>query len=203
MALGAGDILRVTVNFLLPNGVEYQNVFHYIFDGTGGVSDAVVVQDISDYLEIQYDEIAGDVKIGTIEQLSSVDQVEFLEGEWTIIANIGTFTMPFTPVSGADQAANQVSAFVVGKTARPKTVGRKFLFPPTETGVNAGILAPAVVTNLVAWTADYVNDLEIDVLNVLHPGVVRTGVNDFLVFTVGVVTDLVGTQRRRRPGYGA
>lgn len=203
MALGVGDIVRTTINFLLPNGVEYQNVFHHIFDGIGGVSDAAVVADIKTWAETMYDEIVGDVKTGTLEQLSYVDQVEFVVDQWEVVANIGTFTPVFVPTSASEQSANQIAPFVVGKTARPKSVGRKFMFPTTESGQNAGVLAAGVLTNLVAWADDYVNDIVIDVANDLHPGIIRAGVNDFLVFTMGVVTDLVGTQRRRRPGYGA
>ncbi len=203
MALGVGDIVRTAVNFLLPNGVFYQNVFHHIFDGIGGISDAAVVLAIKGWAETMYAEIDDHVRTGTIEQLSFVDQVEFVVDKWEVVANVGTFTPDFTPTSAAEVCPNQISPFVVFKTARPKSVGRKFLFPTIEPDQEQGILAGPMVTALVAWADDALNDVFLDVVNELHPGIVRTGVNDFLVFSVAIVTDLVGTQRRRRPGYGA
>ena len=203
MALGVGDIVRTTVNFLLPDGTQYQNVFHHIFDGTGGISDAAVVSDINDWVEAMYADIDDHVHDETLEQLCSVDQVEWAIDKWVVIANIGTFTPAFVPTQALDVCPNQVSAFVVFKTARPKSVGRKFLFPTLEADQDQGILTGGYIAALVGWADDAVNDITLDVLNVLHPGIVRTGVNDFLVFTVAVVTNLVGTQRRRRPGYGA
>lgn len=203
MALGVGDILRTTINFLLPNGVFYQNVYHHIFDGTGGVSDAAVVADIETWAENMYFEIIAYVKTGTVEQLSFVDQVEWSVDHWEVVANIGTFTPAFGPTYAGETCPNQVSPFIVFKTSRPKSVGRKFLFPAPEGFQNAGIMSAAMITALVAFADDAVNDITIDVLNVLHPGIIRAGVNDFLVFEVAIVTDLLGTQRRRRPGYGA
>lgn len=203
MALGVGDVLRTTCNFSLINGVQYQNVYHHIFDGIGGVSDAAVVADIKTWAESMYATLAGHVLIGTVEQLSSVDQVEWVVDQWKVVANIGTFTPVFTPTGTGGQCPNQVSAFVVLKTARPKTVGRKFTFPTLEGDQNLGIIDAPTIAALVSYASYVINDITIDVANVLHAGVPRTSVNNFELFYVGVVTDLLGTQRRRRPGYGA
>jgi len=203
MALGVGDIVRTSCNFTLTSGDQYQNVFHHIFDGTGGVSDAAVVADIQAWAEGMYAEILTMVDAGVTEQLSSVDQVEWVVDEWKVVANIGTFTPTFAPSGGGGILPNQVAPFIVFKTARPKTVGRKFLFPFVSALQDEGVITGGTVTLLTAWAADAVNDITIDVLNVLHPGVVRTGVNDFQAFSTALVTNLVGAQRRRRQGYGA
>lgn len=203
MALGVGDIVRTSVNFLLGSGDQYQNVFHHIFDGIGGISDAAVVADIETWAETMYGELVTHLHDEIVEQLSFVDQVEWVVDAWEVVANIGTFTPSFAPISTAVQLPNQSSPFVVFKTSRPKSVGRKFLFPIIATSQAEGIIGGAVITDIVAWADDAVNDINLDVANDLHPGIVRTGVNDFLVFDVAVVTDLIGTQRRRRQGEGA
>lgn len=203
MALGTGDILRTSVNFILPSGDQYQNVYHHIFDGAGGVSDAAVVADIELWCELMYAEIEDYVHDETVAQLCFVDQVEWVTDEWKVVANIGTFTPAWLPTPFGHVCPNQVSPFIVFKTSRPKTVGRKFLFPALELYQDQGTIEAAFVTQLVAFADDAVNDITIDVLNVLHPGVPRTNVNDWLNFEVAIVTDLLGTQRRRRPGYGA
>lgn len=203
MALGVGDILRVTCNFELQNAVQYQNVFTYIFDGTGGVSDAEVTTDVGAHMNQAYNDLEDQADSGITGQLSSVDQIEWDGLKWEVVANIGTWNLSFTPIAAGDVCPNQVAPFVVFKTARPKSVGRKFLFPAMEVNQDAGILVAGSVSAIVDWTDAILDDITIDVLNVLHPGIVRTSVNDFLTFTAGVVTNLVGTQRRRRPGYGA
>ncbi len=203
MTLGVGDIVRTTVNFLLPNSVQYQNVYYHIFDGIGGISDAAVVADIKTWAEAAYDELVGSTHSGTTEQLSFVDQVEWVTDQWETVANIGVFTPLFVPVGGTEYCPNQVSAFVTFKTSRPKSVGRKFLFPAPEALQNLGIMDGVYLGDVVSYADIIVNDIVLDIVNDLHPGIIRTGVNDFLVFTVAVVTDLLGTQRRRRPGYGS
>lgn len=203
MALGVGDVVRTSVNFLLANGVQYQNVYHHIFDGIGGISDAAVVADIQAWAEAMYDELVTYTHDGVVEQLSFVDQVEFVVDKWEVVDNIGTFTPNFVPVMNTGVTPNQVSPFVVFKTSRPKSVGRKFLFPAPEGNQDQGIMGAPYVAAVVAYADDAVNDIVLDVVNDLHPCIVRTGVNDILVFESAVVTDLLGTQRRRRPGYGA
>lgn len=202
MALSVGDIVRTSCNFVLGSGDQYQNVFHHIFDGPGGVIDSAVVSDIKDWADVMYSEYDATVDNAVIETLSFVDQVEFIDGEWKVVANIGTFTVAMTPGAAAIVLPNQSSPFVVFKTARPQSVGRKFLFPCIAASQDNGIIDGATVTLITAWAADALADITLLLANVLHPGVVRTGVNDFLPFTVAVVTNLIGSQRRRRQGSG-
>lgn len=203
MALGVGDIVRTTCNFVLQNGVQYQNVYHHIFDGIGGISDAAVVSVLSGWAQSMYAEIAAYTHIDVVEQLSSVDQVEWVTDEWKVVANIGVFTPNFVPTVVGGVCPNQVSPFIVFKTARPKSVGRKFLFPAPEADQTSGIITAAYIAALVAFADDALNDVDLDPVNTLHAGVPRTAENDWLNFEVAVVTNLLGTQRRRRPGYGA
>lgn len=203
MALGVGDIVRTSVNFTMPGNILYQNIYHHIFDGTGGVSDAAVVADIKAWADAMYSQIDEDISQSATEQLSSVDRVDWSGTEWEVVENIGVFTPEVTQAEAGHMSANQVSMFITFKTDRPKSVGRKFLFPTPEAHQAAGVIDGDLLARLVNFADDAVNDITIDVLNVLHPGIVRTGVNQFLLFQVAIVTDLVGTQRRRRPGYGA
>lgn len=203
MTLGVGDVVRTSVNFQLGDGTLFQNIYHHIFDGIGGVSDAAVTADVKTHFEGVYANIESNVKTDVVEQLSFIDQVEWVVDKWAVVANVGTFTPTFTPTNVADVLPNQISAFIVFKTVRPKSVGRKFLFPAMETEQDAGIIVPATVANLVSFASDALADIVLDVANELHPGIPRTAVNDWLSFTVAIVTNLLGTQRRRRPGYGA
>jgi hypothetical protein len=203
MTVSIGDIVRTTVNFALADGTQYQNVYHHKRGGVGDFSDAAVVTALELWAEAMYQELVSLVRSNVVEQLSYVDRVEWDVSEWVVVENIGTFTPLFVPVAATDAMPNQVSPFVVFKTARPRTVGRKFLFPLTEAAQDAGILTAGSVTAIVAYADDAVNDIILAPAGTLVPGVPRTSVNDWQEFYVAVVTDLLGTQRRRRPGYGA
>lgn len=203
MTLGVGDIVRTSVSFLMPGNILYQNIYHHIFDGIGGVSDAAVVADIKQWADEMYSEIDEDISVSAVEQLSTVDRVDWSGTEWEVVENIGVFTPEITQAEAGHISANQVSMFVTFKTDRPKSVGRKFLFPTPEAHQAAGVIDVDLLGRLVLYANDAVNDIQIDIANFLHPGIVRTAVNQFLLFQVAIVTDLVGTQRRRRPGYGA
>lgn len=203
MPIVHGDVLRVTANFILGDGTQYQNVYHYLFDGVGTPSDATVVADIATAMDDAYDDLQPLVKNTVLNDLSSVDIVEFVTGEWTVTRNVGTFSLNMDGVGAGDMLPNMSSPFVTFKTARPKSVGRKFLFPLVEGFQVATVLAVEAVTAIVLYAAVILDDIEVDLINALHPGIVRTGIDDYLVFTAAVVTNILGTQRRRRPGVGA
>lgn len=203
MTVGIGDIVRTAVNFVLADGTLFQNVYHHKRGGVGIVGDQDIVDALEDWAQSLYFELTGVTKNNVVEQLSSVDRIVWDTDAWVVVENIGTFTPSFVPTKVADANANQVSPFVVFKTARPRSVGRKFLFPLTEDDQSAGILTSTATTAIAAYAYLAVNDIIILPAATLVPGIPRTGVNDWLEFYVAVVTDLVGTQRKRRPGYGA
>lgn len=203
MAILAGDIVKTTMSFGLADGTVCQNIFHHQRIGVGVFTDQAIVTAIEEWSEAMYAEIQPVVKDNVIALLCSVDRVEWVVDEWKITENIGVFTPDFTPEVLTDALPNMDSAFVVLKTARPKTIGRKFL-PPFGESMQAGsYLIPAAVEDVVAWADDAVNDITLQVLDYMRPGVPRTGVDAWYPFTVGIVTNLLGTQRRRRPGVGS
>ena len=203
MTIVAGDILRTSCNFTIANNTQYQNVFHHQRTGVGILSDAAHVSAIEDWCNAMYAEIANRCRSGVVGALSSVDKVEFVEGGWTVVESIGVFTPDFNPSDIAAQLPNQSSCFATFITMRPKSTGRKFLFPMTSANVIDGILNPTIVASMVAWADDAVNDIVIQALDNLVPGIVRTGVDAWLPFILGVVTNVTGSQRRRRPGEGS
>lgn len=203
MTVVNGDVLRITVNFLLPDGTQFQNVYHMIAQFVASFGDTTITDEIEAWVEGVYAAIITMVNSGTTEQVSSVDKIAWTGSEWEVTANVGTFVPEFVPTGAGDITPNQISPFVVFKTERPRSVGRKFLFPVMETDQNQGILVGGAITLLVAYAAEVMTDITMAPLSTLIPGIPRTAVNTFLTFLLAVVTDIVGTQRRRRPGVGA
>ena len=205
MAVLDGDILRVSVNFELGDGTQYQNIYHMIRDGTDAYSDAVHVSAIQVKIEAMYNTIVAHVRNDVVEQLSFVDRIEFNEitDQWEVVENIGTFTPAFNPANVGEGLPYQSAPFLVFKTQRPKSVGKKFLFPFGETSQDETILTGAAVAAMVAFGVSVLNALVVGGDATLTMGIVRTGIQTWLNFLVAVVNDVIGSQKRRRPGVGA
>jgi hypothetical protein len=205
MSVVDGDILRVTCNFELGDGHQYQNVYHYIRDGTDPVSDAGHVTAITAAMNQIYDTLLSQVKSDVTEQLSSVDRIAWNEitDQWEVVENIGTFTLTFTPIGSEDALPYMSAPFVVFKTGRPRTVGKKFLFPFIETQQADTTLVAGAVTAMVAYGVQVLFPRAVSGDVTLTMGVPRTATDQWFNFLVAVVNDVIGSQKRRRPGVGA
>lgn len=203
MTIVLNDILRTTCNFILADGTLYQNIYTHRKEGVAPFADAVVVTALDTWSENMYARLEDFVDNGVNSALCSVDLIDWVVDAWEVVRNVGTYAMTFVPTDAFPQMPNQLSPYVVFKTVRPKTVGKKFLFPLCEDAYDVGKLTALAVADIVTYANDAVNDINLQVGDDLVPGVVRTGVNDWQEFTLALVGDIVGTQRRRRLGVGA
>lgn len=205
MSVVDGDILRVSCNFELGDGTEYQNIYHFIRDGEDVISDQDTLDGIETVLELAYSRIDDLVPNDVSPQLSFVDRVEFNEilDEWRVVENIGTFTMSFAGTDATDALPYQSAPYVVFKTSRPRSVGKKFLFPLGEAQQDSTVLVGGAVTAIAQYAAEILLGVDLGGDATLTAGIVRTGVQTFLNFLIAVVNDVIGSQRRRRPGVGA
>lgn len=205
MAVLDGDVLRVTCNFELGDGTQYQNVWHYVRDGTDPFSDAEHISAISARMTAIYATIDDMVLNDVTEQLSFIDRIEFNEivDGWRVVENIGVFTPDFVPTEAADGLPFQSAPYIVFKTQRPKSVGKKFLFPFGEVQQAETILTGGAVTALTALGTVVLSALSLGGDATLTACIVRTASNTVLNLLVAVVNDVLGSQKRRRPGVGA
>lgn len=203
MAIVDQDKLRVGANFELGGGHLYQNVYYYIRDGNDPFSDAAHIAAIKTDLDNAYARIATWIRSDVTPQLSTVDRIEWVTTKWEITENIGTFTPALTPLGTGDGLPFQCSPYVTFKTLRPRTVGKKFLFPFTEAAQDDSVLLAAVLTAVGLYASDILSSISLGGDATLTTGVPRTGVNSWFNFLVAVVPDIVGTQRRRKIGVGA
>lgn len=204
MPVPSGSVLRTTANFTLFDGTLYQNVFHFLYEGVIGAGDAAVVTAMDTWITQLYVTLNSWTDNSTLADLHSVDIVEWNGTMWEVIQNVGTFVHTVGFADANPPMPNQISPFVTFKTERPKSVGRKFLFPGCEDGFNDALIVAGYLAQIVAWANLALTDVPIGgALDTIVPGIVRTDYDVFLPFVLAVVTDLCGTQRRRRRGYGA
>jgi len=205
MSVDPNDILKVTMEVTLGDGSIAQNVYHFYAATLGVYGDSTITDAIEDWIETAYNELSADLVDTITQNVCTVQKVVWdgVLGKWVVDALVGYFTPTIVYNNASDPLPNQVSAFATFQTARPKSRGRKFLFPFGEDRQDATILSAPALADMADFAADVLTAIFLGPANNLYPGVVRAAAAEFLGFDVGIVTDLLGTQRRRRPGVGA
>jgi len=118
--------------------------------------------------------------------------------QWELIDTV-TFNMAGT--SSGDQLANAVACVLIGKCQGIRKFGRKFVSPLTESVVAGNALVSAGMVAAAEGLLAYITPVTTLLSSVLIPGVVSHN-GDFHPFVGGVVSSLLGSIRRRKPGYG-
>lgn len=206
MALTNLEILKVTYEAVISaTDTIFQNVYYLQFHTIGSRGDTIVLDDIETWLEDVYGEIDQDINEGVLQSLCSVDVIEWdsQDNEWVTARNVGLVnpTLTFTDIN--PRLPQQSAPFALFKTARPKSMGKKFLCGYTEETSNGGLLLALALQSLAGYASEVLNGISIDLDTFYITGVPRTGFDVWLPFTLAVVTDLIRTQRRRVPGVGA
>lgn len=205
MTVDNNDKLKVVWEATLDDGSIIQNVYYLIAQLLVGQAEGTVLTQVELWLEGAYNELSAELLTSMTQNICTVSEVVWNASEsfWEVDRLIGYFTPTITFNNATDGLPNQCSSVPVFPTGRPKTRGRKFLPPFGEDRQADGILIAASLAAVADYADDILNGITIGPGNELVSGVIREGVNEFAVFAVGVVSDLLGTQRRRKPGVGA
>lgn len=205
MTVYNGDILKVVVEVVLGDFTITQNVHYFHAVTSTDHLDSVILGVIETWIETAYGELSGalcdDYAIGD----STVHKIEWNStlSKWEITYYLGLFTPTWTMVNTSEPLPNQVSAFATFNTARPQSRGRKFIMPFGEDQQAATILVAGAVTLMTNFADDVLDTISLGAGGDLYPGIVRSTTGDFLSFQSATITDVLGTQRRRRPGVGS
>ena len=198
-------ILHVVPKFVGLADDEYQASFYVETDLPVGLGDeGEVSDDLTDWLQDMFDNIAGQVRnvITAIEyavfiyDLVTDTYTFFFDGGWTFTGT-NSAAESFPP-----QMAATITAPVIGG-GRP---GQKRVIPFVETMANAGVLVAGAITNLLALGNRWVDPFAGAVSLNYTPGIVSRpegAAPSFKAFTGAVfVREQLGTMRKRKPGVG-
>lgn len=202
MAVQPGDVLKLTAEFLLGDGTIAQNVYYLRAVLVAQIADALAISTLKTWLEAGQSFVMGAMSSAGQCNPATVDVIAWDGAKWSVTQHVGIFTPNNTPTNNLEQLPNQVAPFASFNTNRPKSNGRKFLPGYCEDQSAGSYLTAAALAALVSYAAAVLANATIGPLDYFVPGVPRTAVNLFLDFAVAVVTNVVGTQRRRRPGVG-
>lgn len=202
MTVSNGDVIKLVVEGLLEDGTIAQNVFYLLAELAAPQADQSVLNALETWVESAYAEVLGAMVDDLTFNDIVADVIEWNVDKWETTYHIGTEDVDLTPTSTFDAFPNQVAPFATFNTIRPKSKGRKFLFAFADDTALGSYLTAGTVTAIVDFATEVLTTIVLGPFNELVPGIVRTGVNQFLEFQSAVVTNVVGTQRRRRPGVG-
>jgi hypothetical protein len=204
MTVTNGDVLKAFCEFVLSDGTIAQNVFHFVANFTDDQSDSAVVAAIEGYIEDFYNALSTYLSNSFTINPGYVHKIGWsaVAGKWVVDAFLGGFTPTIAHSSTDDNFPNQIAPVIVGNTYRPKSRGRKFIMGFVDTSADGGDLISGALTALGNALNHYLADETVSGVNLLSPGVPRESEDWFLNFSDGVVSSIVGTQRRRKPGVG-
>lgn len=199
------EILHAVANFLMPDNAVALMVFHFLTDFTSAQDDNDVCAAIEDYVEDMLTSLLTHIASAITMQLDYVHEMVWngTKGLWEVNRLVGTVEPASTFTGPSEQLPWQNAAVLTANTARPKTRGRKFIPGMTEGGTAGDSeWTSTVLTNLATALANYLADETISAGNDLIVGVPSTVDGNFYPFTDGEVNEIVGSQRRRKPGVG-
>lgn len=204
MTVNNDDYLKVTMEFNMPDGSIAQNIFHFKASLTGPYSDALIIGFIETYMEDAYGELSTSLPDTMSQRLCTVQEIAWASStaSWEVTKTLGYFTPTIAFSDTSEPLPNQSSAFVTFNTSRPKSKGRKFAPAFGEDRQSGTFLIAAALSDMTDFANEILAGVFVAALNSLIVGVPRTGVETWLPFTGGVLTNVLGSQRRRRPTVG-
>jgi len=198
MAIAVGDILRITAELSRAGVDDIINVYHFRMDVINPGGDAVIMGEITAFLEDAYTIINSDIPVNVLYDSVSginVTKNELLPSQSWPVLTAGTNVGVALP--------NQVSACVFWRTLRPKTRTAKFLpFYTQGANVGNGTIVAAVIVRMQSYGDQFVGPI-VEGLSTFTYGAFNKGLARFTPVIQRVAAGVFRTQRRRRIGVGS
>ncbi len=201
MPITNGDVLKCTVKWLLPDGVQALNVFHAEYIGSDPIFEPTVVAHWEDYINSIIGPYQGSVPPGV-----SVDEAVVHRlvdpGPPPLWEVVGFFTPTFNPTNINEMLPHGCCALLTADLDGPGRGTAKKFFPGLNEGATIGsTIIPAVITVLdqmrVAWESNF----GVPTSQEFEPGT-WTEKRGLRKFVRTKTNPLVAYQRRRKPGVG-
>jgi hypothetical protein len=126
---------------------------------------------------------------------------EIQANDGTSFYTVDEHSMSWTGTGSGDFLPNAVAVVMIGKAIGKRLMGRKFWSGITEAAAVANALGGSSVAAFAQCAVDYVSPF-----TTTNGGLVTPGIADkthtFRPFVSGLVSTLLGSMRRRKPGIG-
>lgn len=197
MSVTDGTILRIVASMLWTDGEVNQNVYNAVITGGGSPwDDQDVIDDAEAWLDNMYanlivyctDEIAGNEVI--------VYKYDAIDDDWD---EVGSQSWTWAPTGGAGELPRGVAGLVRLQTTDPDVQGKKYIPGQTEGGIEDGLFIAAVITNFLAFGADWLTPFVGGVSGATWtPGVWSVVGTVFKAAVTSVATSTIAAYQRRR-----
>lgn len=198
MPVALNNVLRVDVRGDFDTTEDLVNVYQFRVDAITDPSDTAVLNDFSVYMRAGYAAMAGlwaanivwrGVRIANLTTDTLVGEINFTTNV------VGT--------ASGDQGAIQAAGLLSLKTNVPRVVMRKY-FPVAESSIDGTSRLTTAASNLIAtWGTNLLGGFVGASNNDYQFGYLSPKTSSFVVPTTRVVSPIIATQRRRRPGVGS
>lgn len=184
---------RAVLKGTLGGTVQIRNMFSASVVESGGDTQDVLW---SAYLTSVIDPIC-DMCVSLL-VYTHYDIQEMVGTQWATVQEVD---FPFTGATTGDQLPNAVALVLLGKASGIKHVGRKFFSGISEPSTTINALATGAVATAALALLGYITPLVGIGGGELTPGVFDKN-GAFHPFVGGVISSLMGSMRRRKPGLG-
>lgn len=202
MGIDTGDIVRVVLTYDQVNSSDAQNVF--MFEAQSGENDdADILADWVYWAESVWGPDWVDFASQDV-TLVQVD-VDTLNVDGTVKANIGSATLAEQGSIAADPSGSANAGYILAATAVPKTRGSKYVPGPSELDTSDNLITGDALADLALLLLTLVSLYEGDTTGLQYlPGVLSRTLMRFEAFNeTGYITDVPAYQRRRKRGVGS
>lgn len=186
-------IERAVVHGDISGVVQIENIFTCDVEPSGGDTSQVLW---AAYLEGLYTEVKSVISENV--HFPTYDLYNLVSGHWVLF---DTIDFDVTGEVTGEQLLNAAAAVLIGKATGLRHVGRKFFGALAEGNVSGNVFTGTALPYLAGALLNYITEF-----TGIGGGVITPGVTDasftFHPFVGGVVSSLLGTMRRRKPGVG-
>lgn len=153
MSIVTGDILRIVASMLWTDGNVNQNVYNAVVTGGGGPwDDSDVVDDAEAWLDNLYANLTTYVSDELDGNEVLVYKYDGVHDDWD---EVGSQAWVWNPTAATQQLPRGVAALVRLWTEDPDVQGKKYLPGITEGHLSDGLFDAGLITNLLAFGADW------------------------------------------------
>lgn len=186
-------IERAVVKGSVSGIVQIRNIFTCDVEPSGGDTSQLLW---SAYLDTLYTEILAIITENCT--FTSYELYNLVSGHWILFDEV---TVDYEGQVTGEQLLNAAAGVLIGKATGLRHVGRKFFGPLAEGNVSGNVFTGTALPSLAAALLAYITPF-----TGIGGGEITPGVTDatftFHPFVGGVVSSLLGTMRRRKPGIG-
>lgn len=199
MTISVDDVLRLTLDYDMPEQVEANNVIGLLCT-SGSCTDAQFLTAAATWVNAILATIVGAVHNQVDCQSGRVTKMIWTGAAWEVDLIIGTILPTWSPTSAVDMLPHAVSPYVTLETLAPRRKGKVKLLGFAEDTQADSILTAAAATAM----GNFITALR----TAFTPGsasisyAVLGDDGNARLSTAGLVRGIVGSQRQRRPGVG-